>query len=325
MAPLQAKMRAGMPNFTQVLNNLPGGLPDVHIAVVSTSLGAGTYANVPGCGPNTLGNLNGEFQHHATCTQLNAGASFISATRDATGARVDNFVGDINDLFSCMANLGDRGCGFEHPFEAARLALQRAVTVGDVNSGFLRPDAYLAVVMLANEDDCSVPADSRLFDPLQQSLSDPLGGSRSYRCNEFGHLCYGQPLPHVPPQSSPVPFFDCVSNENGPLVPVTGFTEFPVQPEAWTSGENLRGAIAGPPTPYVIEAVSSQLPNGATELQPAVQHSCTSSTGSEYADPAVRIRQATSAFGPNSLFVSICADDFGPVMTTMAQTIVGGP
>src|SRR5580704_10582205 len=41
MLTLQTKMAAQFPVFTNVLKGLPGGLPDVHIAVISSSMGAG--------------------------------------------------------------------------------------------------------------------------------------------------------------------------------------------------------------------------------------------------------------------------------------------
>jgi hypothetical protein len=64
------------------------------------------------------------------------------------------------------------------------------------------------------------------------------------------------------------------------------------------------------------------LGNGSTEVQPQMAHSC-STLGFAYADPAVRIQQWTAAFGPNGFFGSICADDFGPTITSIAQQMVG--
>ena len=59
------------------------------------------------------------------------------------------------------------------------------------NVGFLRPDAYLAIIFLADQDDCSVPAGTRLFslNGGEQNLANPLGPIAHYRCNRFGHLC----------------------------------------------------------------------------------------------------------------------------------------
>lgn len=323
MAPLQQKMRTRLANFMDVLKNLPGGLPDIHVAVVSSSLGAGIFSNVPGCAPNSAGNLDGEFQHSAVCTALHAGSSYLSSFKAADGTQVNNFDGDITDVFGCIANLGDHGCGFEHQLAATQLSLERAMIAGDTNSGFLRDDAYLAIVMLTNEDDCSVSGNSTLFDPAQQTVSDYLGGLSSYRCNEFGHLCDGQSPPHDV-GSLPQTLMSCVSNETatGRLVHVNDFIDFlfalkPANPE-----KIFVAAMAGPVTPYVVTANLTEFGAGE-EPQPGIQHSCSGGTAnSEYADPAVRIRQMVSAFGPNSYFGSICADDFGPTMESIAQVMV---
>ena len=174
MQPLQKKLAQRLPDFMNVLKGVPGGLPNVHVAVVSSSLGAGIYSDVPGCAPGHPGNDGGKFQHASTCG-LNPGETYISSI-----GGVNNFMGNIEDVFSCIALLGDGGCGFEHQFASTAVALQKAANPLDPdNGGFLRPNAYLAIVMLTNEDDCSAPSDSTLFDPGQTSVKDPLGGLQS--------------------------------------------------------------------------------------------------------------------------------------------------
>ena len=82
--------------------------------------------------------------------------------------------------------------------------------------------------------------------------------------------------------------------------------------------------IAGPTAPYAIKPLRFMLGNGGIETQPQVVHSCTSgTTGTEYADPAIRLNQLAAAFAPNSAVTSICADDFAMTMTTIAQTMAG--
>src|SRR5205085_370199 len=84
------------------------------------------------------------------------------------------------------------------------------------NGGFLRDNAALAIVMVTNEDDCSVRSDSLLLSPTVNSVTDlsGLGALQSYRCNEFGHLCDGVPPPHDPPPMSGVTLKNCVSAED---------------------------------------------------------------------------------------------------------------
>jgi hypothetical protein len=54
----------------------------------------------------------------------------------------------------------------------------------------LRPDAYLAIVMLTNEDDCSEVPGTTFFDVASNTnVASLLGPPVNFRCNEFGHLC----------------------------------------------------------------------------------------------------------------------------------------
>ena len=49
MAPLQAKLAAGFSDFMTALEHLAGGTPDLHIGVVSSSMGAGRNAGIDHC------------------------------------------------------------------------------------------------------------------------------------------------------------------------------------------------------------------------------------------------------------------------------------
>src|SRR5262249_8144002 len=139
---------------------------------------------------------------------LNADQHFI-----VNNMGMPNYQGDIADVFSCIAQLGDQGCGFEHQLASVLRALGAdGVAPPAQNNGFLRPDAYLQVVLVTNEDDCSAPPDSDLFDSSSMTVTDPLGPMQSYRCNEFGHLCSGQKPPRQP--ASQVDLGMCVSAED---------------------------------------------------------------------------------------------------------------
>ncbi|HXI58845.1 MAG TPA: hypothetical protein VNO55_22415, partial [Polyangia bacterium] len=209
MRPLQAKLAANFPAFVNVLSGLPGGLPNLHVAVVSSSMGAGPQAPVAQC---PVGGDAGQFQtapRVAGCTTgLPASEHFLSSVDGVT-----NFTGDMVTAFSCMAQLGDQGCGFEHQFASVLRALEPGPNLPPTNQGFLRPEAYLAIILLTNEDDCSAPPDSNLFDTASQMVSDPLGPLNSFRCNEFGHLCNGTKPPRTPANLS-----GCTSAEDGRLL-----------------------------------------------------------------------------------------------------------
>lgn len=322
MQPLQAKLATAFGQFVSVLQGLPGGLPDVHMAVISSSLGAGAFSDVPGCDPGPPGDDGGKFQNRPGCGLL-MGQTYLRASASGAG---DNFSGSLTSALGCLANLGDRGCGFEHQLESTRLALTKASNPSDPdNGGFLRDEATLAVIMLTNEDDCSVPADSQLFDTNVSSLTDlpPLGGLWSYRCNEFGHRC-DQPLPHTA-AGLPMTLTNCTSSETAMglfhLTPVADFIAFLRSLKPDPSQIFVAGLMA-PPAPYVVNARVAQLSTGGTELQPTIAHSCSTMDGT-FGDPAVRLSQFIAAFGPNGTIENICASDFGTPIARIAQKLAG--
>jgi len=215
----------------------------------------------------------------------------------------------------------------------------------------LRGEAVLAIVMVTNEDDCSVRSDSLLLDPDSNSVTDMrgLGALQSYRCNEFGHLCDGQPPPHNPPAQT-VTLNNCVSAEdsamakNDDLVTDPSGHGDPTHGHLWPTvrefSDTLRlykanpddilvAAIAGPTADnnggslYRVKGEVNAAAMGETD--PVVDHSCTQATSDpnapEYADPAVRIKQWIDDFGANGVFYPICANDFSTAMVGIAKKI----
>jgi hypothetical protein len=361
MAPLQAKLRAQVPSFIDTLADAAtGALPDLHVAVVSSSYGAGAWANVNQChsastDPNTLGDDQGRFLQGAVgpnaspCTMLHAGAKFLQTNNGGA----PNFDGDLRDAVGCITNLGDKGCGFESQFESIYYALYKgslSPAEDADNGGFLRPDAKLAIVLLTNEDDCSVRGDSLLLNPSVNSVTDAtgLGALASYRCNEFGHLCDGAPPPHGNLPAGGVTLNNCVSAENmGKTDPANvdpiGHPD-PTMGHLWPTVAEFRNfvrmfkanpndiyvaAIAGPTVGAMGESlyhVSSHTnPAANNEEDPAVDHSCvqmsSDGTVSEFADPAVRIKQWVDTFGANGVFYPICGPDLSTAMTGIARGI----
>jgi hypothetical protein len=323
MGPMQMALANAFPAFLEALAALPGGTPSLHIAVVSSSMGAGLFVDVPGCESKPYQNDEGRFHHlgvsPAGCAEPSGG--FIVA--DPAG---NNFTGSLAEVFGCIARIGDTGCGFEHPFASVRAALGRAQNPADSESyGFLRPDAHLGVVMLTNEDDCSVPRDSTLYDPRQSHNTDPLGGLQTgYRCQEFGLLCDGRKPPRI--VTGDTPLMSCASAEDGVLFRVSEFVAFlrSVKPDP---GQVSLVALGGPTEPYVVELRENvQTTDGSRESQAAVAHSCgprmiTPGSGTVFADPSVRIKQAIDSFGDHGAFGSVCSADLGAEVRRLAQAI----
>ena len=301
----QDNLRRNFPVFTRVLKDLPQGLPNVHIAVVSSDLGSGRSNDVPGCAAE---GDRGRFQNvpRGACTAPRG--SFIRAVGNQR-----NFDGDIDQAFSCIAALGTSGCGFEHQLQSLRVALDPQL-MPDENAGFLREHAVLAIVLLTDEDDCSAPVGTGLFAPADTLSSDVLGPLSSFRCNEFGHLCDGKRVS----RQAAANLQNCRSAEDGRLTKIEELVEFFKTLKA-DPNDVMVAAVAGPPTPYSVQLVRQPGRRGVDELQAQVTPSCQSANGT--ADPAVRIRDFVDAFGANGSLHSICADDFTPVMKGIGEEV----
>jgi hypothetical protein len=128
--------------------------------------------------------------------------------------RTQNYTGNLADVFTCLATaVGVSGCGFEHQLQATRLALnpQRLTDGTDINManvGFVRNKAYLAIILITDEDDCSAPvADAGNYGPnndnmFLQRLPDE---TASMRCAMRGSLCNGAPIPGYDPVNGYTP------------------------------------------------------------------------------------------------------------------------
>ena len=324
MAPLQQKLLDQFPVFMNRLKMIPApdgngtALPNIHVAVVSSDTGPGQFLTTPGC---HFEGDHGQFQFqptgtcttpplHATPTQQ----TFLSAAKNQA---VKNYDGDISDAFKCIAALGQKGCGFEGQLKSVRWALDPS-NVPAGNEGFLRSDAFLAVILITNEDDCSVPDTSDLVDPTQTLMSDPLGPYWSFRCNEFGHLCMINGTLQPPPRGAADNLQGCTSNEtdSGRLTKVRDEVAFLRSLKTDPDNQIFVAAITGLPTSYGIAMIKL---DGDVEPHPNMKHSCTN--GAEYADPAVRIKNWVDSFGDHGLIQTICADNFRDSLSAIADGV----
>jgi hypothetical protein len=313
MGPLQQKLVANFDVFVQQLRSLPGGAPDLHIGVVSSDMGAGPFTEIPQCHPGgDQGVLQNAPRGSCTATGLDAGARFISFSNAARNFSAGM---SLEQVFACIAPLGASGCGFEHQLASVARALGAdGAPAPAANAGFLRPDAKLVIVLVTNEDDCSAPPDSRLFDPASRFVSDPLGPLASYRCNEFGHTCNGT---HPPRTQAGDLGHECHSAEDGVLVRVSDFVAELRALKDHPSNVTV-SSIAGPAEPYAVTLIPAAL-KADPSMWPQVVPSCTTEDAS--ADPAVRLRDFTEAIGGG--FFPICAATFAPVLQRVAADSIG--
>jgi hypothetical protein len=323
----QDNLRRNFPVLMQQLENLPGGLPNIHVAVVSSDLGAGD-GSISGC--DASGGDRGIFQSApgggCRATGLAAGATYISNV-----GGVANYTGDLANVFTCIAALGESGCGFERQFGAITRALGvdgRAAPAE--NQGFLRPDAMLAVVMITNEDDCSALPGAALYDTTaNRDMASQLGPPANFRCNEFGHLCNGSPPKRFAPNAdvnAQVAYDGCTSNDEGGSLLAVRDTADRIKSLKADDGQIMVAAITGPRAPYVVHWRTPSVADfscGSTGScpWPEMGHSCIATDGS-FADPAVRISELVDDFGATGSLLSICDGDFAPALGKIGDIIV---
>jgi hypothetical protein len=198
MDPKQKELQARFPELIKVLDDFAAkGTPAwYHIGVVTSDLGAGAVMN-GGC---QVGGKGARLQplgaaHGANCVAPTKGLNFIDYNQ-LNGTNNLPAGQDLPTTFTCMASVGVAGCGFEHQLESPYRALKRCMPAADgsypnctipENQNFLRPDSIVAIVWITDEDDdCSAPDDTDLFD-FNQATS--YGPEASYRGTRFGVMC----------------------------------------------------------------------------------------------------------------------------------------
>jgi hypothetical protein len=294
MADEQDSLATNFDRFINVLNTIDGGLPNVHIGVVSTDVGAGPYgiSRCNGNGDNGL-LLDGG----GNCSLSD---NWIENVGLEDGSRQTNYTNTLSETFACIARVGDQGCGFEQPLEAMRRALNGS---NAQNDGFLRPDAKLAVILISDEDDCSAE-DVSLFDTSDalDTADSALGFLESFRCFEFGVQCD----PDTPRSLGLRQ--DCVARTDSPyLHDVSEYVNF-LRSLKNNPGDILVAGIIGNPTDVEVD-----LKDG----KPHLKASCESASGE--AAPGIRLQTFLESFPNRNTTTTICDSDLSDALTRIAN------
>lgn len=285
--------------------SLDGELPDLHIAVTSSSIRAPL---VRGC-ENAL---DGRF--HIGDAKIDEDVTGLGTRdtpswrqrflRDVAGpeGRERNYEGSLTEAFAQMALVGDGGCGFEQPFEATRRALSGGLPE---NAGFLRDEALLVIVMVTDEDDCSTSSNA-IYAQSGDRCSD-LGGFSDYRCFEFGVECADGKTSRATGERR-----NCRSNESSEHIsPVSEFASF-VHGLKDHPGKVVVAGIYGKPNSVVVE----NDPRWGYEGLVRVAASCDTAKGG--ANPGVRVNEFLSMFPARAAQSSICEPDLSWAMRNTA-------
>lgn len=312
MAAEQASLTANFPEFINVLSTIPGGLPDVHIGVVSTNVGSGSVA-IGGC--STVTRPQGDDGNLQTnmCAGLLNGAQYVSDIKLASGMRDQNYSGDLGTLFGCMARLGISGCGFEAPLESMYRALQPGK-----NGDFIRDDAYLAIIFLGDEDDCSAKEGGGIFGDPTGSTTSPLGPRTSFRCHEFGIECDNDPNPRSFGTRT-----GCQPRNNSQYIKdVQPYIDYVKSLKSDTKNIIVAGIIGNVTEAHTVDII----PDTDDDTRPMVGPACTSASGTAF--PGFRIQAFLDAFPERNFTTTICNENLTGAMTEIGEIIkiaVGSP
>jgi hypothetical protein len=256
--------------FDVIAQGHEGVLPDLHIALVTTDMGAGGSSFCPDPDGD-----NGRFQGPFGPTCPAADGSFLVDEDDGEGGLV--------------GPRGVGGCGFEQPFAAVQRALDGTHAE---HAGFLRDDALLAVVFLTDEDDCSV-LDTDIFDDAPNHPTLPSPG---VRCFAAGVVCDQAPAV----AGSPGVYSECRAREDSADVqPVQDTVDFlkglkddPTQVMVITI------AGQGDTVELVSDSNDWVRPVGV----------CGEPDGEDFTYPAFRMDALVEAFSARSSQANICDD-----------------
>jgi hypothetical protein len=301
MVELRADLPVILPTFLDELRKLPGGLPDLHVGVITSDLGVGVKPLANGGCP-TLGGDRGVLQTKPACG-LDPGARFIDSAANGT---MNNFTGSMEKAFTCMANVGIAGCGYEHQLQAIRVALDENLTTE--NKGFLRPDAVLAIMMFTDEDDCSA---DQLTDLYTDDASFP-NTTASFRCAQVGHLCNGMAPPIAP---FDVPLASCQANPGGPLIAVNDIVASIRAHKARPDQQILVAGFFGWPLEPQGARYRYVQANQGIDIAPI----CSSGRGE--VGVGLRLKSFVESFGGAGIFTSLCDPDFRPTLQRFGQAV----
>ena len=299
----QQSLQANFPRFIQALQAEWGELPNLHIGVITSDVGT-LDVNTGDAACDATGGDHGNLQTNG-CASLSG--NYISDINDPVTGHIVNYSGALADVFSCIANVGDTGCGFEQHLES----MKRALDNNPVNAGFVRPAAMLGVIIIADEDDCSAH-NAQFFGPE----STELGPMDSFRCFEKGVVC---------DQGSDIALRDVGVKTGCHANTASAYLEDPavyldflrtVKPDPHLLAVV---SIIGNHTPV---EVSRRVPMGGGAERPDLLPSCMYTdveTGlTNDADPGIRLAELAAAV-PRSAVSTICADDLSPGLMAAAQ------
>jgi len=279
---------------------------DLHVGIVSTDMGARGAASITSCSDDIDGDDGILISTPRTSEFAGCAASyppFLSYDPASSDDEVFRTPEELDAAFGCLAMLGTQGCGYEQQLDA----MARALDFHDegANAGFLREDSLLAIVMLTDEEDCSVRRDLANAGDL---FSNDAFGNPNLRCFRHGE-------PYLEPVRSFVQRLVALRADHPEKLVFAGITGIPVETGCPLTdmGDGDFACVLADPRMQQVEAADG------SGLVPACQIA-----GRGEADPARRIVEAiqgVDAAGGSGIVRSICEADFRPAMEAISSLI----
>jgi len=298
------------PRFVEALDHFPTGRPNLHIGVVTTSIDIGVDGFGTACHPAS--GENGTLQNASRDPMFACAAPttdrYLSDIARADGSRDINYTPPLETALSCISHVGDTGCGFESPLEAMKRALDGS---RPENAGFVRPGAFLAVVFLTDEDDCSA---------LPQLFQQPTSavGKDDFRCAQTAYRCDRPISPSEPGQ-----YTGCTVRHDSFLNNPEDYAQFLLGVKG-NAGVAV-ALIAGDPTQDVHTGPVTLIgANGNTAVQPlGVQETCMATINGHLAigRPSLRLNEMLAGFGDRGLFRTVCQSDYSTALADIGALL----
>ena len=199
----------------------------------------------------------------------------------------DAFAGRVRET---VETLGITGCAFEQPLEAAA----RAVAQRDA-TGFPADDGLFAVIVVTDEEDCSVEDDDGFFASMTPDVYNVYCPQQSHALTSVDELV--AQLRGDRPEERFV------------------FAAIAGVPRGLAAGVTPAEILAHPEMAYEVIETTHGL-----RLRPVCEFVAPDGTSLGKADPARRLVEVAARV-PGSVLTTICTDDFGPAVEQIGARI----
>ena len=237
---------------------------------------------------------------------------------------------NVAEAMRCFGLQGITGCGMESPLGCAQRSVERAAAEDEPEFGFFREGSTVAFVFATDEYDCSFnPMWASIFDPDGEKVfwTDPTERATSGICWNAGVTCTGGPgtYDRCDSENKDIEGNLGVTDDESVLIPVPSLISTFEELREGGSHRLVVAGLVGVPEGYSTgsaEIPYANSPDEEFQWLYGIGPGCSQSS-EEVGLPPVRLREFADFFaepGARHLY-SICAADYGPALSSIAETI----